>query len=195
MVWRRVCCSRPSRSWGRSPLNIDETTFWLGQLFPTPPVFDEARDIGMVALESDQVLGVTRTFAEVDTGLEAIEEGLPVRSEIVSVARATPEQVAGALEAATNKLRSTGGFVPAQPGTLLPQLLDQEDLSVQHGLFVPPYLWGGETPRVTEPDRLTVLLQLVMLTDAEYAFAVEEGVGSLQQALVEAEIDLLDWQR
>ena len=50
-------------------------------------------------------------------------------------------------------------------------------------------------PRVTEEGRLTVLLQLVMLTDAEYAYAAEEGAVALQQALGEAGIDLLDWHR
>ena len=38
-------------------------------------------------------------------------------------------------------------------------------------------------------------MQLVMLTDSEYAFGVEEGVGKLQAAVAEQGIDLLDWSR
>lgn len=39
------------------------------------------------------------------------------------------------------------------------------------------------------------MLQLVALTDSEYAYAVEEGVPALQDAVAESEIDLLDWSR
>ena len=48
---------------------------------------------------------------------------------------------------------------------------------------------------MAEEGRLTLVCQLLMLSDAEYAYAVEEGVPALQQAVAEQGIDLLDWQR
>ncbi|GAB3698445.1 suppressor of fused domain protein [Corynebacterium nasicanis] len=172
-------------------MNRADTVHWIGQLIPGE--LDVAEDSATADLGDGQTVAVTLGFADVDTGLVSVDEGLDVRSELVVVARAEAETLRGVLRAAVEKLTKAGGILPAQPGTMLPGLV--ETGSVEHALFVPPYLWGGETPRVTEEERLTVLLQLVMLTDAEYAFAVEEGPGALQQALGEAGIDLLDWHR
>jgi len=154
--------------------------------------------VAVADLGEGQRLGCTVDFAVVDTGLETADEALPVRSELLAVATAGEQQIIDVLAAAATTLIDAAGVIPAQPGTMLPNLAARAGLdgvSVGHGLFVPPYLWGGQVPRMTEDDRLTVLLQLVMLTDAEHAFAVEEGVGALQQELGAAGIDLLDWQR
>ena len=39
------------------------------------------------------------------------------------------------------------------------------------------------------------MCQLLMLTDSEYAYAVEEGVAKLQEAVAEQGVDILDWKR
>lgn len=174
----------------------EETTFWLSQLIPVE--LDVGEDVAVADLDDGQRVAVTVGFAEVDTGLVAVDGGADVRSELITVARAGRGQLTAVLRAAATLLADANGLLPAQPGTMIPQLAEKanlEGVSVAHGLFVPPYLWGGETPRFTEEGRLTVLLQLVMLTDAEYAYAMEEGPGGLQQALGEAGIDLLDWAR
>ncbi|RSZ64477.1 hypothetical protein EAH68_05685 [Corynebacterium hylobatis] len=174
----------------------EETTFWLSQLIPAELDFGE--DAAVADLDDGQQVAVTVGFADVDTGLVAVEGGADVRSELITVARAERGQLTAVLRAAATLLADANGLLPAQPGTMIPHLAEKaglQGISVAHGLFIPPYLWGGETPRFTEEGRLTVLLQLVMLTDAEYAYAVEEGPGGLQQALGEAGIDLLDWGR
>lgn len=172
-------------------MNRDDTIYWIDQLIPGE--LEVGEDVVTADLGDGQAVAVTLGFADVDTGLVAVDEGIDVRSELIVVARADAADLTAVLRAAVGKLTAAGGILPAQPGTMLPQLIEVD--SVGHALFVPPYLWGGETPRVTEPERLTVLLQLVMLTDSEYAYAVEEGPGALQQALGEAGIDLLDWTR
>lgn len=177
-------------------MNREEAAFWLGQLIPAELEFGS--DSAVADLGEGQRVALTVGFSDVDTGLVAVDGGDEVRSELITVARAEKEQLADVLAAAARMLADAEGILPAQPGTMLPGLAEKaglRDVSVSHGLFVPPYLWGGETPRFTEEGRLTVLLQLVMLTDAEYAYAVEEGPGGLQQALGEAGADLLDWRR
>ena len=171
----------------------DDTLTWLGQLLPAELSDDGDGRVLTADLGEGQHLAVTAGFADVDTGLVAVDGGVDVRCELIVVARAPREQLAEVLRAAWRVFADGAGDPPAQPGTLLPQLLEAG--TVAHAVCVPPYLWGGETPRVTEEERLTVLLQVVMLTDAEYAFAAEEGPAALQQALGEAGIDLLDWQR
>ncbi|AJE32026.1 hypothetical protein B842_00850 [Corynebacterium humireducens NBRC 106098 = DSM 45392] len=170
----------------------DDTIYWIDQLLPAE--LQTSDRVVTADLGDGQRVAVTVGFADVDTGLVTVEDGTDVRSELIIVGRATEQQLTSVLHAAWAAFE--GGDLPAQPGTLLPQLdADLEGVSVAHGICVPPYLWGGEVPRVTEDERLTVLLQLVMLTDAEYAYAAEEGAAALQQALGEAGIDLLDWQR
>lgn len=156
--------------------------------------------LGLSELGHGQSLAVTTQFADVDTGLKAVDGGIDVRCELLAVARSGTAEVAAAVIAAAEKLRSLGGVVPAQPGVLLPKLTDgtalgSDAFTVRHGLLITPYLWGGKTPQMPEDERLTVVCQLVLLTDAEYAYAVEEGVPALQQEVGEEEIDLLDWSR
>ena len=156
--------------------------------------------MGLAALDDDQSLAVTCDFADVDTGLSHAEQGVDVRCELLAVGRTGQAEVAAAISSARALLTKAAGVLPAQPGLLLPKLFGEDDerfapLTVRHGMLIAPYLWGGQTPQVAEEKRLTLICQLLMLTDAEYAFAVEEGVPALQQAVAQQDIDLLDWKR
>ncbi|MDO5031824.1 suppressor of fused domain protein [Corynebacterium sp.] len=129
-----------------------------------------------------------------------VERGVDVRCELLTVARAEPAAAVAAVLSAARLLARAKGVVPAQPGVLLPELFPSDDprftsFSVRHGLLIAPFLWGGQTPQVVEENRVTVVCQLLMLSDAEYAYAVEEGVGAMQQAVADAGIDVLDWRR
>ncbi|AGF71308.1 suppressor of fused domain protein [Corynebacterium halotolerans] len=108
------------------------------------------------------------------------------------------DEATAVIAAAARLLADARGIVPAQPGTMLPGLAERAGLAglgVAHGLLVAPYLWGGDVPQVTEEGRLTVMLQLVMLTGDEHAYAVEHGVAALQGKLGAEQVDLLDWRR
>ena len=186
----------------RLTINFEETAYWLDQAIPATLEFRsvEGWRVALSDLGRGESLAVTAEFGEVDTGLTATEEGVDVRCELLAVARTGTAEVAAAVVAAAEKLRSLGGIIPAQPGVLLPKLtdgtaLDQKPYTVRHGMLIVPYLWGGQTPRLPEEDRLTVVCQLVLLTEAEYAYAVEEGVAALQEEVGHEEIDLLDWSR
>jgi len=98
-----------------------------------------------------------------------------------------------------------------QPGLLLPDLgwhVD-ESMTAKHGLLIPPFLWEDGVPHVhevdfggrhgggtsqdwTHPGRMTVVAQLVMLTDGEYSAATSQGLGVVQQQLLDAGTDLND---
>lgn len=124
---------------------------------------------------------------------------MPVRCELLAVARAPQAAVAAAVVGVADKLERAKGVLPAQPGVLLPNIVsaldEASDITVSHGMLIAPYLWGGPSPQVQEEKRLTLALQIVMLTDAEYAYAVDEGVAAVQQAVAEQGIDILDWTR
>lgn len=135
---------------------------------------------------------MTSGFAEVDTGLVQQGTDIDVRCELLAVARASQGEVTAAVVAAASTLTRARGVIPAQPGTLLPNVVKT---GVPHGMLIAPYLWGGQTPQLSAPRRLTLVCQLLMLTDAEYSYAREEGVAAFQQAVADNGIDILDWSR
>ncbi|MFR4189392.1 MAG: hypothetical protein ACLT2I_05475, partial [Corynebacterium variabile] len=74
---------------------------------------------------------------------------------------------------------------------------------------IPPFLWEDGVPHVhevdfggrhgggtsqdwTHPGRMTIVAQLVMLTDGEYSAATSQGLGVVQQQLLDAGTDLND---
>ncbi|WJY91064.1 Suppressor of fused protein (SUFU) [Corynebacterium faecale] len=103
----------------------------------------------------------------------------------------------------------------AQPGRVLPAVgimanLPQEGYTVKHGILADPRIWGPEIPYVREEAgevnlepgeeasglaRLTLPLQLILLTDEEFAVAVQQGGDVLFQQMAEQQVDLLDLHR
>lgn len=195
--------SRASKSSeGYFLVNATEIAAWIDQLVPgelvihTPVDNDDALDMGTVNLGAE-VLATTLEFSAVDTGLSF--EGKDVRSELFTVARVSAETALLAVSGAAELFRRMEGTLPAQPGTLVPGIGDfvslPSDITVRHGLCVVPYVWEGQVPQLDEQDRLTVLLQILMLTQEEYEYAVTYGIEALQEELMKAEVDINDWSR
>ncbi|UDL73176.1 suppressor of fused domain protein [Corynebacterium uberis] len=168
-----------------------------------------------------QSIACTTDFARIDTGLQVdgAAELTDVRSELFVVAEADVFPAVMAVGTAADVLRQNAQVIPAEPGTMLPGLAakaglltDQygfaTDVTVRHGLLVPPFMWGGPVPQFAEAagdvhgegvtpgaGRLTVMLQLILLTDAERAWVLDEGMAPLL-AQVEAELlPVHDWRR
>lgn len=196
-------------------MNLDESAYWVDSLFPAEMDFHRVDDfhVGCADLGEGQQLACTADFGRVDTGLvtEGDEAPMDVRSELFTIGRVTERQAAGVVGAAAGFLRDGRGTVPAQPGEVIPSLNILANLgdefTVHHGLLSVPYVWGPDVPQLTEQagdvrgedaggnGRLTVMLQLIMLTDAEREFAATHGIGELQQKLADSGADLLDWRR
>lgn len=196
-------------------MNLDEGAVWVNSLFPAELDFHRVDDfhVGCADLGDGQQLACTADFGRVNTGLVTEETGArqEVRSELFTIGKVTERQAAGTVGAAAGFLRQAAGRTPAQPGQLIPSLNILANLgdefSVRHGLLSVPYVWGPEVPQFTEAPgdvhgdaagplgRLTVMLQLIMLTDAERNYAAEHSIGALQQQLADDGVDLLDWRR
>lgn len=149
---------------------------------------------------------VTVGFSEIDSGLvvdapDADSTGLTeVRCEIICAADgATPQQRVMAVAGAWNTLVNAG--IPGQPGTALPGLVNDPALTVHHGLLLEPEIFDRGTPLVNEPAtdntpaRMTLLLELVLLTDDEYELAEEQGLEVLERRLRRRQTSLGDWAR
>lgn len=124
-----------------------------------------------------------------------------VRCEIICAAGgATPQQRVMAVAGAWNTLVNAG--IPGQPGTALPGLVNDPVLTVHHGLLREPQIFDCGTPLVNEPAtddgapaRMTLLLELVLLTDDEYEIASEQGIKVLERRLYRRQTRIGDWGR
>ena len=170
---------------------------WLGAFFPAEPSLIDAPPAPFPALAA-QGLAATCGFSEVDTGL-ALEgdTGTDVRCEMVVHAGVDTQLLGAALGAAATMLLELG--VPAQPGVLLENLLDRVDLpdgvSVRHGWLREPRLFERGTPQVAEPGRVTLLLELTLLTDDEYEIASTQGEAVLERRMRRRGATMADWHR
>lgn len=171
----------------------EETIQWLTNI--VGPV--EVRDYGggfPVAVAQAMPVAATVGFSNVDTGVVLDADGTTaVRCELICGGGSDTDKRAMALAGAWNTLIGAG--IPAQPGMTLPDLVDDPELSVRHGLLREPQLFEQGTPTFTEPGQLTLMLELVLLTDDEYGIAVEQGLDVLERRLRRRRMDLGDWLR
>lgn len=159
----------------------------------------EGARVGTAVLDDAQAVASTVDFSGVDTGLVMQDDpAREVRCELLACARASEAEVAAVALAAARQLEEANGVVPAQPGILLPGLAHRAGLTgyeVTHGLLIPPRLWGGQTPHVNEDSRMTLMLEVAMLTEEEYQIGVQSGVDTLIRRLRRRGVDLDDWAR
>ena len=180
-------------------MNLQETAYWLDGLFPGDLKFSRINGLHIASIDlssedTTEALACTADFGQVDTGLVSSEESFEDRGVEKQV-----EVPAASFLAESNTIQT--GIVPAQPGQLLPAvgvfggLAEMPGIEVRHGLLVAPYVWSDGVPRMREDDRITTMLQLVMLTDDEYEYATTYGVDELQEAMVNEGVNILDLGR
>lgn len=178
-------------------MNGDEVAAWLNSVAPIELSLIDGLPVATSTLEGEP-LAMTVGFSAVDTGL-ALEEdgGTSVRCEIVGRAGVDKQLLGRVVLEAAHLVQALG--VPAQPGVLLEGLADRvelpEGITVRHGWLREPELFAQGTPLVREPGQLTLLLELVLLTDEEYAIAAEQGVEACSRRLRRRGTDTGDWRR
>lgn len=172
------------------------------------------------AAAPDETISMSIDFARVDPGLVA-EDGSDVRAELIFVNSGHSGVGADLIACAATMVSQNAEVLPPQPGTTLPDLAGHVDGSItaRHGVFVVPFVWeqgvpnvhevadepGGRhaqpveaseaAPEFTHPGRLTVVTQLVMLTDEEFAIAESDGLAAAQRFIVENAKNLHDLWR
>ena len=205
-------------------MNLEETTYWAGDLLPGDPEITTRRvntgfpefTVASVPLGGasdpgvpEETVAMTLDAARIEPGL-VTEDGSELRVEFITVtsghSRAAVTRSAAASMVAVDPMQRS-----PQPGLMLPDLgwhVD-ETMTAVHGLLVPPFLWEDGVPHVhevnaegrhssgsrhefTHPGRLTVVAQLVMISEPEFRIASERGVEALQQVLAVNDVNLND---
>lgn len=168
-----------------------------GMTIGVAPVLPAAVSVGFGEIDSGLVVD---SASDADASESPEAELVDVRCEIICAADgATPQQRVMAVAGAWNTLVNAG--IPGQPGTALPGLVNDPELSVHHGLLREPQIFDRGTPLINEPAtdeapaRMTLLLELILLTDDEYDIAAEQGLDVLERRLRRRQTSLGDWGR
>ncbi|WP_288857612.1 hypothetical protein [uncultured Corynebacterium sp.] len=172
----------------------DELVAWLASVFPGMQLsLIDARAAATAELNGANV-AVTAGFSGTDLGLVlADDDATKVVCEVMAVGDVEKQVLAEAVVDATRELERLG--VPGQPGVLLEGLLADAPGTVRHGLLREPEVFAQGTPLVREPGRITLLLELIALTDEEFGIASEQGYPVLERRLRRRGVDAKDWCR
>lgn len=199
---RRAAIPSP-RNLRKYAMDIHETAAWIDGLFDGEMSLHEAkREEGyptiLATFETEEQISLCSTigFNEVDTGLES--GGLDVRCEFFTITEASQSDAMHVVDATVQTLVQANGTLHAQPDTIIPGIglaVLPEHLTVCHGLFVAPEVWGPSVPQFIEEDRWTLMLELLLITEDEFNYAVTYGARDLLDELEKTGVNLLDWQR
>ncbi len=237
-------------------MNREETSFWAGTFLPGEvketevEAFLEGDTAGVVqqgagdqdwavlrgglTLLTTEDAALTNGLAEIPTGLTVDAAPLELRCEMLLAGNPGTDILAHTLTSVASLVATQPEAYPLQPGTVVPMIGARAHLSrsttVRHGVFVPPFMWSGQCPNMTEQPgdvhthqlsadhalrggntepasradsaqtsaglgRMTVLLQILMITDAELELIEDKGTAGLIDELLSASTDLMDWQR
>lgn len=197
-------------------MNREETSFWVGTFLPGEVKESETDGSqgNMLTLLSTKDAAVTNGLAEIPTGLTVDAAPLELRCELLLAGNPGTEVLTQTLTAVASLVSAQPEAYPLQPGTVIPMIGARARLSrsltVRHGILVPPFMWAGQSPNMTEQPgdvhthggwassqlgRMTVLLQILMITDAELNLIETTGPAGLIDGLLKAHTDLMDWRR
>lgn len=180
----------------------EEIAVWLSNIYGELGLRDiEGRRIAFATLDDDYRIANTAGFSNVDTGLVMqAATSIEVRCELaVGSSQSTDAELAAAVVGAWNLLAS--GETPVQPGTMLPNFVQQTalsdvaDLTVAHAVLREPTWFSQGTPNFSEQGRVTLMLELILLTDDEFEIASEGGMEKLATRLRRRRTNVGDWRR
>ena len=165
----------------------DELAAWLGSIFPGMELLLVDATPVATSILRGRPAGATLGFSTLDTGLRLeADPATRVGCELTARGGADTQELAETLAAAARELAALG--VPAQPGVLL-------EFGGRRGWLREPELFDRGTPLYREPGQVTLLLELVVLTEEEYQIASEQGVDTLATRLRRRGVDVADWCR
>ncbi|MHA2787830.1 suppressor of fused domain protein [Corynebacterium sp. S7] len=183
-------------------MTADEKAVWLSNIYGEIALQDiEGRRIAFATLHDDYRIANTVGFSDVDTGLVMqTAPSVEVRCELaIGSSQASDAELAAAVVGAWNLIES--GDYTVQPGMMLPDfvqhtaLKELKDLTVEHAVLREPTWFPQGTPNYSEPGRVTLMLELVLLTNDEFVIANERGMDKLDTRLRRRRTDVGDMRR
>lgn len=186
-------------------MDLPETAYWLEELCGCPLNFRKVQQwrVGSSARDDDTALAATANFADHDTGLALQDDpAVAVRCELIAHSPLGEAEAAAVVVSTADMISGMRGVIAPQPTVMLPNLVENtaiatahEGATVAHGLLMPPRMWGENTPHVREEARMTLLLEVLLLTDEEHSIGHKQGMDVLLRRLRRRGVDFDDWFR
>lgn len=120
---------------------------------------------------------------------------LDLRLELVGAGPADVEGFANVLATAAFCIINSKWF--CCPGRIFPDIVAMHGISstLEHVLFVPPFLWESNFETVDLETKKVAWLQVVPISESELRFASSEGSEKLEERFEKAKIDVFDLNR
>ncbi|MDO4910749.1 MAG: suppressor of fused domain protein [Corynebacterium sp.] len=191
-------------------MDLKETSYWLSTLFPPGMGIYKTGRFHIAQFDlGEEYACATADFSQVEFGLETEgPEGgkVDVRPELFALAYPQFNLVKILSDTASLLTLSHGALLP-QPGTVIRGI--SNEYRACNGILIAPYVWdqgvpqmyeepgkvGSDGPVDTTRGRLTLIVQLLLLTDDELEYGLANGMPALQEELARRGVDLLDLNR
>ncbi|WP_157108835.1 hypothetical protein [Corynebacterium aquilae] len=153
---------------------------------------------------SDHPTGMRTTAAHLGLDGDNPHREFDAHVEIITIAN---DNAGDHLDAALTEISTRAHTTDMpQPGTTYENLITPTtNTSPRHGLIIMPYLWEQGAPRIAKEahemgrtdgvGEVTLLAQLILITDTELELLHSDGLEALQQNIITRGIDLNDLHR
>lgn len=128
--------------------------------------------------------------------LDADGNALDFGVELIAAFEAEAGEAAAMLSTCAFTIRNE--LMPAYPGAVLPDILDlHEGLSstLSHVFLTDPFVWDEAMESISLATRTVAFLQVIPISDSEYAYWQENGAEALVDAFLQNQIDVYDLDR
>lgn len=158
---------------------------------------DEKSHIDVATAVNRPQAGVTSysTLGLSDYPLLQDGEEYPARLEIVGGCDSVVDWFGNVIATAAFNIINDRHF--CAPGVVYPNLVARYDdeLDMQHVLFVPPFVWGDQPATMELPDKTVAFLHALPISDAELRYADQNGSEALEDLFEQHQIDVFDIER
>ncbi len=134
---------------------------------------------------------VTVGLSDASTGLTV--DGVPLGVEFLFASNSVNSRAANII--ATCAFNVINSKMKCEPGAIYPGVIEMyyKNISVKHILLHNPFLWNLETQKFE--TKAVAWLLLVPISDAEYKFALQNGVEKLSRDLEKRNINIFNLNR
>lgn len=157
----------------------------------------QKNDVDILSCPDRPQAGVTSysTIGLSDASIGLTSDEVPLRVEIVGACGSAFAGYANVL--ATCAFDVMEANAECRPGAVLRDAVavNVPDVEMKHVWLVPPFLWEEELKTLEFPSMKVAWLLAVPISEAERAFAEEQGAEALESLFEEKQIDLFDLRR
>lgn len=122
-------------------------------------------------------------------------DGIPLRVEFIGACIDEYNLLGNIVSTCAFNIINSG--YSCSPGMIYPDVVRMyyPELNMKHVMFVSPFLWDENLTSLDFEDKHVSWLQAIPISDAEYAYAEQNGSEALENLFEQSDVDILDLNR